>query len=73
MVVSLVVFTWAEYNYFVDQAASHHEPRPGFWSAEHMHDYWYNLASNWQSEFLAGILVVALIRSAQGGHKRDHT
>lgn len=68
----LAVFTWAEWHYFLDQAASHHEPRPTFWSAEHVHDWVYNAASNWQSEMLFGVLLIAVLHRLPGG-ERDQT
>ena len=59
--LSLAAFTWAEWHYFLDQASSHHEPAPGFWSAEHAHDWTYNAMANWQSEFLVGAFAVYLL------------
>jgi hypothetical protein len=68
---SLALFTWAEWHYFVDQARSHKQAAPGFWSGEHVHDWLYNAASNWQSEMLFGVLVVALLHRLPGD--RDET
>lgn len=63
----LVFFSWAEWNYFQDQARALHQEPGGFWSAEHFHDWAYNAASNWQSEFLFGIAVVAILHRLPGG------
>jgi hypothetical protein len=38
---------------------------------EHVHDWLYNAASNWQSEMLFGVLVVALLHRLPGD--RDET
>lgn len=59
--IALAIYTWAEWHYFVDQAASHHEPRPRFWDPEHVHDWLYNGMSNWQSDFLIGAFAVYLL------------
>jgi len=74
-VASFVLFSWAEYGYFCDQAKSHHEECSGFWSSEHIHDWAYNAASNWQSELLFGVLLVVLLVKAEGprGADRDDT
>lgn len=61
-VLSLAVFTWAEYGYFCDQAMSHHERCASFWSREHVHDWTYNATSNWQSELLFGGLLLIVLR-----------
>jgi hypothetical protein len=66
-IASLVLFTWGERGYFCDQAASHHEACGGFWDSEHLHDWLYNAASNWQSELLFGVLLVILLRHSRGG------
>lgn len=68
---SLAAFTWAEWHYFLDQARSHRDAAPSFWSGEHVHDWLYNAASNWQSETLLGVLVVALLHNVRG--ERDQT
>lgn len=62
-VVSLAVFTWSEWGYFCDQAASHKEPCGGFWSAEHVHNWTYNAFANVMSEVLVGILLVVILKS----------
>jgi hypothetical protein len=72
-VISFLIFTWAEYGYFCDQAQSHHESCSGFWSLEHLHDWIYNAASNWQSELLFGILLVILLRKVGGDEDEDET
>lgn len=66
-VVFFIAFTWGEYGYFCDQAKDHHNVCPGFWSSEHMHDWVYNAASNWQSELFFGVLLVILLHRAEGG------
>lgn len=68
---SFAGYTWAEYGYFSDQAISHHEKPPSFWSEEHMHDYIYNLASNWQSELIFGVLLVTILLRAEGNEGKD--
>jgi hypothetical protein len=60
-------FTWAEYGYFCDQNKDHSERCQGFWSSEHLHDWIYNAASNWQSELIFGVLLVILLHRAKGG------
>lgn len=62
-------YTWAEWQYFQDNAKSHHEPAPIFWSSEHVHDWAYNAASNWQSELLFGIAILVLLHRLPGGRK----
>lgn len=64
---SFVLFSWAERGYFCDQAADHKSPCPSFWSSEHLHDWIYNAASNWQSELFFGVLLVILLHKAKGG------
>lgn len=66
-VASFVMFSWAEYGYFCDQAKDHHSACQSFWSQEHLHDWIYNASSNWQSELLFGVLVVMLLNRAKGG------
>ena len=66
-VLSFAIFTWAERGYFCDQASDHHSHCQGFWSSEHLHDWIYNAASNWQSELLFGVLLVVLLGKARGG------
>lgn len=62
------VFTWAEYGYYCDQSRDHGATNcPGFWSASHMHDWLYNMTSNWQSELFFGVLLVILLHKAKGG------
>lgn len=70
-VASFVTFTWAEWHYFLDQASTHKEPLPTFWSAEHLHDWLYNAAANWQSELIFGVLVVVLLHKAEGRKGAD--
>lgn len=65
--VSFAIFSWAERGYFCDQAKDHHSACPSFWSSEHMHDWVYNAASNWQSELFFGVLLVILLHKAKGG------
>jgi hypothetical protein len=61
-VASLALFTWAEYGYFCDQGRDHGDKVcQGFWSAEHLHDWLYNAAANWQSELLFGVLLVIVL------------
>lgn len=62
-----VVFVWHERGYFCDQASDHHQPCPGFWSSEHLHDLIYNASANWQSELWFGVLLVILLHRARGG------
>lgn len=64
---SFAVFSWAERGYFCDQAKDHGNACPSFWSSEHMHDWIYNTASNWQSELFFGVLLVILLHKARGG------
>lgn len=64
------LFTWAEYGYFCDQAKAHHEACVSFWSREHLHDWIYNAASNWQSEVLMGAVLIYVLKTA-GAHERD--
>jgi hypothetical protein len=72
---AFALFTWGEYGYFCDQASSHHQSCSSFWSKEHIHDWAYNAASNWQSEFLCGILALVLLLKLEGprGADRDDT
>jgi hypothetical protein len=70
---SFALFTWAEYGYFCDQAKSHHEACPPFWSAEHIHDWAYNAAANWQSELIFGVLIVVLLHKLEGRDGRSET
>lgn len=65
-VVSFVAFTWAEWHYFLDQAKTHNESAPTFWSSEHLHDWLYNAAANWHSELAMGILLVVLLHKLEG-------
>jgi hypothetical protein len=64
---SFGIFSWAERGYFCDQASDHKSPCQGFWSSEHLHDWIYNAASNWQSELLFGVLLVVLLHRSKGG------
>jgi hypothetical protein len=64
---SFAAFTWAEYGYFCDQASDHKQSCQGFWSAAHLHDWVYNITSNWQSELFFGVLLVILLHRAKGG------
>jgi hypothetical protein len=67
-VASLVAFSWGEYGYFCDQGRDHgNESCEGFWSTTHLHDWIYNMASNWQSELLFGVLLVILLHKSKGG------
>lgn len=68
---SFALFTWAEWGFFCDQAASHKEPCGSFWSAGHIHDWAYNAASNWQSEALVGVTVVLFLSKLEGRHGAD--
>lgn len=70
-IVSFAAFTWSEYGYFCDQASDHRQPCPGFWSSEHLHDWIYNATSNWQSEALIGILMLALLLKLEGPRGAD--
>lgn len=69
--VSFAVFSWAEYGYFCDQAATHKERCTGFWSSAHLHDWIYNAASNWQSEALVGVVLVAVLLKLEGPRGAD--
>src|SRR4051812_763970 len=79
--IVLVIFSWAEYGYFCDQGsnlneilrATHAEPQSceGFWSLTHLHDWIYNMASNWQSDLLIGILAVLIFNKIEGPHGAD--
>lgn len=61
--VSLAIFTWAEYGYFCDQGREHgNKGCESFWSMAHVHDWTYNAFSNYQSELLFGILVILLLK-----------
>lgn len=71
VIFSFSLFTWAEYQYFVDQALTHGEKHPDFWSAAHLHDWAYNAASNWQSEILMGVLVVMVALKIEGRNGAD--
>lgn len=66
-ITAFALFTWAEYGYFCDQAKEHGSTCQSFWSSEHLHDWIYNLASNWQSELFFGVLLVILLHKAKGG------
>lgn len=70
-VACFALYTWAEYGYFCDQSASHHEPCSGFWSQAHLHDWIYNAASNWQSELLYGILLLVVLLKIEGPDGAD--
>jgi hypothetical protein len=82
-VVSFTTFTWSEYGYFCDQNSDHNEilqqvhgqaqACPSFWSSEHLHDWIYNAASNWQSELLFGILLIVLLHGLAGREDEDET
>jgi hypothetical protein len=79
--IVLVIFSWAEYGYFCDQSdnlneilrATHGSPQSceGFWSTAHLHDWIYNMASNWQSDLLIGILLVLAFNKIEGPHGAD--
>jgi hypothetical protein len=71
--LSFAVFSWAEYGYFCDQSADHQQPCPGFWSEQHLHDWIYNAASNWQSEALIGILMLVLLLKLEGPSGADRS
>lgn len=70
-VLSFALFTWAEFGYFCDQARSHGDACSGFWSVEHLHDWIYNAASNWQSEALVGVLLVVILLKLEGRDGAD--
>jgi hypothetical protein len=70
-ILSFALFSWAEYGYFCDQSKSHHEKCSGFWSLEHIHDWAYNAASNWQSEMLFGILLLVVLLKIEGARGAD--
>jgi hypothetical protein len=70
-ILSFAAFTWSERAYFCDQAKDHMSPCQGFWSSEHLHDWIYNAASNYQSELLFGVLLVVLLHKAEGPHGAD--
>lgn len=71
-VTSFVIFAWAEWHYFQDQARSHGESVPTeFWSSAHMHDLLYNAAANWQSELIFGVLLVVLLHKIEGNQGAD--
>ena len=80
-IATLAAFTWAEFRYFCDQQAQWNEvlraahgqpsPCPGFWSAEHLHDWVYNAASNWQSELLVGIGLLVALNKLEGPRGAD--
>jgi len=70
-VLMFALYSWAEYGYFCDQASSHKEQCAAFWSGEHLHDWIYNAASNWQSELLFGVVLVSLLHKVRG--ERDET
>jgi hypothetical protein len=57
--LSFALFSWAEFGYFCDQAG------------EHLHDWVYNAASNWQSELLFGILLLVILLKIEGAHGAD--
>lgn len=79
--ISFVVFSWAEYGYFCDQNQNLNEilrhvggdPQPcqSFWSREHVHDWLYNAASNWQSELIYGIMVLVILMKIEGARGAD--
>lgn len=72
---AFAMFTWGEWGYFCDQAKTHHAACGSFWSKEHLHDWSYNAASNWQSEMLFGILLLVVLLKIEGpeGADRDDT
>lgn len=70
-VLMFALFSWAEYGYFCDQAKSHKQSCSGFWSIEHLHDWIYNAASNWQSELLFGILLLVVLLKIEGAQGAD--
>jgi len=70
-VAMFALFSWAERGYFCDQASDHGQKCPSFWSSEHLHDWIYNAASNWQSELLFVILLVVLLLKIEGSHGAD--
>lgn len=62
---AMVLYMWAEWGYFRDQAKSHGDPVPTeYFSSSHLHDLIYNAAANWQSELLFGVLLVWLLHKA---------
>src|SRR4051794_580892 len=67
--LALVFYTWAEWQYFADQAHEHSSAVGSFWSKEHFHDWAYNAASNWQSELLFGVGIVVILHRLPGGKK----
>ena len=70
-IFSFCLFSWAEYGYFCDQASDHDQKCSGFWSSEHIHDWAYNAASNWQSELLFGILLLVVLLKIEGRDGAD--
>lgn len=83
--LAFAMFTWGEWGYFRDQCSNlntvltgvhaHAQTCPSFWSREHIHDWSYNAASNWQSEMLFGILLLVVLLKLEGpeGADRDDT
>jgi hypothetical protein len=81
--ISFAIFTWSEYGYFCDQNSDHNEilqqvhgrPQacPSFWSSEHIHDWVYNAASNWQSELIFGVLLIVVLHGLAGRKDEDQT
>jgi hypothetical protein len=66
-VLSFAIYSWAEYGYFCDQGREHgNNGCEGFWSNAHLHDWIYNITSNWQSEALIGVVLVYLLLRAEG-------
>jgi len=66
-VLSFAAYSWAEYGYFCDQGRDHgNKGCEGFWSNAHLHDWIYNITSNWQSEALIGVVLVYLLLRAEG-------
>jgi hypothetical protein len=61
-----IAFTWAEYGYFCDQAKDHGQKVcPGFWAAEHVHDWLYNYSANVLSELTFGILILIVLKNTR--------
>jgi hypothetical protein len=70
--LTFALYTWAEYGFFCDQGRDHgNQGCEGFWSNAHLHDWIYNMASNWQSELFFGVLVVILLRKLQTGNEDE--
>jgi hypothetical protein len=75
-ILSFGLFSWSEYGYFCDQSSDHGAKTcPGFWSRDHIHDWAYNAASNWQSELLVGIGLLVALNKLEGpaGADRNDT